>query len=84
MFFTALNLSHLTLKHSLLFTAHIFTAHGFLARKPLPHSEVRQAQLHAFTGAFPRWRPGCVRQPAACPGCAGNLREPCPGRVLPD
>lgn len=38
----------LTLKHSLFFTDHIFTVPGSLARKLLPHTELKQDQLHAF------------------------------------
>lgn len=48
MFFTALNLLRLTLKHSLFFTDHIFTVPGSLARKLLPHTELKQDQLRAF------------------------------------
>lgn len=48
MFFTALNLLHLTLKHSLSFADHIFTVPGSLARKLLPHTELKPVQLHAF------------------------------------
>lgn len=39
---------HLTLQHSPFFTDHIFTVPGSLAKKLLPHTELKRDQLHAF------------------------------------
>lgn len=68
MFFTALNLPCLTLKHSLFFTDHIFTVPGSLARKLLPHTELKQAQLHAFLSQ-PLQKAWEKKNPAAVISC---------------